>query len=163
MEAIKFDSQKIEQLLNSATSERQRKMYQSLLEKARIEEKKARIKEQIQKKALSEAEALKAKISSNIKQQENDSTTEIEAQLSLNLEQETHSKMTAEKVIESKKTKQYREYTVKQHQRKIYERVYKFVCSGCDKIVERTSFALCCPSLGMECGGKRSKCRRYKK
>ena len=30
-----------------------------------------------------------------------------------------------EKIIEAKKTKFYREYTVKEHQRKIYEREYK--------------------------------------
>lgn len=35
MSIVQFDSQKIEQLLNSATSERQRKMYQALLDKAR--------------------------------------------------------------------------------------------------------------------------------
>ena len=38
MSTVKFDSQKIEQLLNAATSERQRKMYQALLNKARSEE-----------------------------------------------------------------------------------------------------------------------------
>ena len=35
MSIVQFDSQKIEQLLNSATSSRQRKMYQALLDKAR--------------------------------------------------------------------------------------------------------------------------------
>ena len=35
MSFVQFDRQKIEQLLNSATSERQRKMYQALLDKAR--------------------------------------------------------------------------------------------------------------------------------
>lgn len=67
------------------------------------------------------------------------------------------------KIIKADKTKHYREYTVKEHQRKLYERVYKFVCSGCDKTVERTSYALCCPTFGMECGGKKSKCRRFGK
>ena len=38
MTIVQFDSQKIEQLLKSATSERQRKMYQALLEKARKQE-----------------------------------------------------------------------------------------------------------------------------
>ena len=38
MTIVQFDSQKIEQLLNSATSERQRKMYQALLDKARSQE-----------------------------------------------------------------------------------------------------------------------------
>ena len=38
MSIIQFDSQKIEQLLNSATSQRQRKMYQALLDKARSQE-----------------------------------------------------------------------------------------------------------------------------
>ncbi len=34
MSIVQFDSQKIEQLLNSATNSRQRKMYQALLDKA---------------------------------------------------------------------------------------------------------------------------------
>ena len=38
MTTAQFDSQKIEQLLKSATSERQRKMYQALLEKAQKQE-----------------------------------------------------------------------------------------------------------------------------
>ena len=38
MSIVQFDSQKIEQLLHSATSERQRKMYQALLNKARSQE-----------------------------------------------------------------------------------------------------------------------------
>ena len=38
MSIVEFDSQKIEQLLHSATSERQRKMYQALLNKARSQE-----------------------------------------------------------------------------------------------------------------------------
>ena len=38
MSVVQFDRQKIEQLLNSATSERQRKMYQALLNKARSQE-----------------------------------------------------------------------------------------------------------------------------
>ncbi len=38
MTTAQFDSQKIEQLLNAATSERQRKMYQALLEKAQKQE-----------------------------------------------------------------------------------------------------------------------------
>ncbi len=38
MGVVQFDIQKIEQLLNSATSERQRKMYQALLNKARSQE-----------------------------------------------------------------------------------------------------------------------------
>ncbi len=38
MSTVQFDTQKIEQLLNAATSERQRKMYQALLNKARSQE-----------------------------------------------------------------------------------------------------------------------------
>ena len=38
MTTVQFDSQKIEQLLKSATSERQRKMYQALLDKAQKQE-----------------------------------------------------------------------------------------------------------------------------
>ena len=71
--------------------------------------------------------------------------------------------MKEDKIIKASKTKNYREYVVKEHQRKLYERQYKFVCTGCDEIVERTSYALCCPSFGMVCGGKKSKCRRNKK
>ena len=61
------------------------------------------------------------------------------------------------------KTENYRSYIVKEHQRKMYQRVYKFVCTGCDRIVERKSYALCCPSYGKECGGVSSLCRREKK
>ncbi len=43
MSIVQFDSQKIEQLLNSATSERQRKMYQALLDKARSQERSSTI------------------------------------------------------------------------------------------------------------------------
>lgn len=64
--------------------------------------------------------------------------------------------------IKSTKTENYRSYTVRQHERKMYERVYKFVCVGCDRIVERTSYASCCPSYGKECGGLSSSCRRGK-
>ena len=137
-------------------------MYQSLLKKARIEEKKAQAKRQIQEKALAEAEAFRAKISTKTqkqKQETGDSTSP-----SISLKESTATTMTQpEKIIEAKKTKHYREYTVKEHQRKIYERVYKFVCSGCDKTVERSSYALCCPTYGMECGGNKSKCRRFTK
>lgn len=38
MSVVQFDLQKLEQLLNSATNERQRKMYQALLDKARRQE-----------------------------------------------------------------------------------------------------------------------------
>ena len=38
MSVVQFDIQKLEQLLNSATNERQRKMYQALLDKARRQE-----------------------------------------------------------------------------------------------------------------------------
>ncbi len=38
MSVVQLDRQKIEQLLNSATSSRQRKMYQALLDKARKQE-----------------------------------------------------------------------------------------------------------------------------
>ncbi len=149
-----LNSQKLQQLLNSATSERQRLMYQSLLKKALIEEQKAQAKRQIQEKAQAEAIALKAKISSSIQ----------DKQETANLKESTTTTMTQpKKIINAEKTKHYREYTVKQHQRKIYEREYKFVCSGCDKIVERTSYALCCPTYGMECNGKKSKCKRFTK
>ena len=162
MTAQELNSQKLQQLLNSATSERQRIMYQSLLKKAKIEEKKAQAKRQIQEKALAEAEALKAKIASNIQKQKQETGDDIPP--SINLKESTSTTMTQpEKIIEAKKTKFYREYTVKEHQRKIYEREYKFVCSGCDKIVERSSYALCCPTYGMECGGKKSKCKRFTK
>ena len=162
MTAQELNSQKIQQLLNSATSERQRLMYKSLLKKARIEEKKAQAKRQIQEKALAEAEALKAKIASNIQKQKQETGDDIPP--SINLKETISTTMTQpEKIIEAKKTKQYKECTVKQHQRKMYEREYKFVCSGCDRIVERSSYALCCPTYGMECSGKKSKCRRFVK
>ena len=48
------------------------------------------------------------------------------------------------------KTEHYRSYTVREHERKMYERVYKFVCIGCDRVVERKSYAVCCPSYGNE-------------
>ncbi|WP_144875854.1 hypothetical protein [Hyella patelloides] len=63
----------------------------------------------------------------------------------------------------SVKTENYRSYRVKEHQRKMYERVYKFVCAGCDRVVERKSYAVCCPSYGNECLGSSSSCRRGKK
>ena len=69
------------------------------------------------------------------------------------------------------KTEHYRSYTVREHERKMYERVYKFVCIGCDwlrqcaernRVVERKSYAVCCPSYGNECNGLASLCRRGK-
>ncbi len=135
-------------------------MYQSLLKKARIEEKKAQAKRQIQEKALAEAEALKAKIASNIQKQKQETGDDIAPSIDL---KESTTINPPEKIIEANKTKHYKECTVKQHQRKIYEREYKFVCSGCDKIVERSSYALCCPTYGMECSGKKSKCKRFTK
>ena len=60
------------------------------------------------------------------------------------------------------KTEHYRSYTVSEHERKMYERIYKFVCIGCDRVVERKSYAVCCPSYGNECNGKASVCRRGK-
>jgi hypothetical protein len=64
--------------------------------------------------------------------------------------------------VQAIKTEQYQSYTVREHERKMYERVYKFVCSGCDLVVERKSYAVCCPSYGNECNGKNSVCRRQK-
>lgn len=64
--------------------------------------------------------------------------------------------------VQAIKTKSYRSYKVREHQRKMYERIYKFVCSGCDRVVERKSYAVCCPSYGNDCNGKASKCRRVK-
>lgn len=70
--------------------------------------------------------------------------------------------MAQKKAVQATKTEYYRSYTVKEHQRKMYERVYKFVCKGCDRVVERKSYAVCCPSYGNECNGKASSCRRGK-
>ena len=64
--------------------------------------------------------------------------------------------------FDATKTEQYRSYTVKEHERKMYERVYKFVCIGCNRVVERKSYAVCCPSYGNECNGLASLCRRGK-
>ena len=71
--------------------------------------------------------------------------------------------------FDATKTEHYRSYTVREHERKMYERVYKFVCIGCtakrsinDHVVERKSYAVCCPSYGNECNGKTSVCRRGK-
>ena len=64
--------------------------------------------------------------------------------------------------FDATKTEHYRSYTVREHERKMYERVYKFVCIGCDRVVERKSYAVCCPSYGNECNGKASLCRRGK-
>ncbi len=72
MSAQQLNSQKLQQLLKSATSERQRLMYQSLLKKAKIEEAKAQAKREIQEKALAEAEAFRAKISSKTQKQKQD-------------------------------------------------------------------------------------------
>lgn len=156
MSAQKFNPQKLQQLINLSTSPRERKMYRSLLEKALIEEQKAEAKRRIQDQALAEAEALKAKLASPTYSLQSETIDEETDNSNATMNQ-------PEKIIGAKKTKHYREYTVKEHQRKLYERVYKFVCSGCDKTVERTSYALCCPSYGLECDGKKSKCRRYKK
>jgi hypothetical protein len=43
--------------------------------------------------------------------------------------------------VSATKTDQYRSYTVSEHERKMYERVYKFVCTGCNSVVERRSDA----------------------
>lgn len=64
--------------------------------------------------------------------------------------------------VQATKTQRYRSYTVREHKRKMYEKVYKFVCTGCDRVVERKSYAVCCPSYGNECNGKASLCRRGK-
>lgn len=50
-----LDSQKIEKLLNTATNERQRKMYQALLKKARSQEKEAASSSGTEKKAKAQA------------------------------------------------------------------------------------------------------------
>ncbi len=124
MAAKQLNSQKLEQLLKEATSPRERKMYQSLLKKALIEEQKAQAKRQIQEKAQAEAIALKAQISSSTQ----------DKQETVNLKESTTTTMShPKKIINAEKTKHFREYTVKEHQRKIYEREYKFVCSGCDR------------------------------
>jgi hypothetical protein len=52
---------------------------------------------------------------------------------------------------------------VKAHNRTIHTRVYKFVCQGCNKKVERESFATICPCYGNVCKGVKSKCHRYSK
>ncbi len=70
--------------------------------------------------------------------------------------------MSREKTVQAVKTEHYKKYTVKEHERKMYERDYKFVCKGCDRIVERISYAVCCPSYGNDCNGKLSQCRRNK-
>ncbi len=162
MTANKFNPQKLEQLIALATSPRERKMYQSLLEKAKIEEAKAQVKKQIQERAIAEAKVLKAQITSKTQKQKQDAGDSTSP--SITLKESTTTAMTQpKKIINAEKTKHYREYTVKEHQRKLYEREYKFVCSGCDRIVERTSYALCCPTYGMECNGKKSKCKRFTK
>ena len=43
--------------------------------------------------------------------------------------------------FDATKTEQYRSYTVREHERKMYQRVYKFVCIGCNLVVERKSDA----------------------
>ncbi len=91
------------------------------------------------------------------------------------------------------KTEEYKQYTVREHQRRLFKRVYKFVCAGCDREaptvrsreaptvrsraaptvrsraaprlcrdrkVERETYAVCCPSYGNKCNGKKSDCRR---
>ncbi len=122
-----------------------------------MKNKKPKLKGKSKKKRSRFAEALKAQIASNVQDKQ-------EKQETVNLKESTTTTMShPKKIINAEKTKQYREYTVREHQRKLYEREYKFVCSGCDKIVERTSYALCCPTYGMECGGKKSKCRRFTK
>ena len=60
------------------------------------------------------------------------------------------------------KTEEYKQYTVREHQRRLFKRVYKFVCAGCDRKVERETYAVCCPSYGNKCNGKKSDCRRAK-
>ena len=57
MSAVQLDSQKIEQLLNSATNERQRKMYKSLLDKALKKEQAAAEALAAETKAKTEKEA----------------------------------------------------------------------------------------------------------
>ena len=78
------------------------------------------------------------------------------------LEEKKRKKMNQAKKVSATKTKHYRCYTVREHERKMYERVYKFVCRGCDRVVERKSYAVCCPSYGNECNGKASLCRKGK-
>jgi hypothetical protein len=52
---------------------------------------------------------------------------------------------------------------VKAHTRTIHTRVYKFVCVGCNKKVERETYATVCPAYGNECQGAKSKCNRVTK
>ncbi len=67
MSVVQFDIQKIEQLLNSATSERQRKMYQALLNKAlrqegvSINSKASQTTPETEKKSKTETKTTKAK------------------------------------------------------------------------------------------------------
>ena len=54
-------------------------------------------------------------------------------------------------------------YRVKAHDRTIHTRVYKFVCVGCDKKVERETYATVCPAYGNKCQGVKGECSRYSK
>ena len=56
-----------------------------------------------------------------------------------------------------------RAYRVKAHDRTIHTRVYKFVCVGCDKKVERETYATVCPSYGNKCKGVKAECHRFTK
>ena len=51
---------------------------------------------------------------------------------------------------------------IRAHKRTVRYREYLFVCSGCEEMVERETYAALCPSFGMRCGGKAKNCRRNK-
>ena len=62
----------------------------------------------------------------------------------------------------SKKIK-VKEYTVRAHEREIYTRTFKLVCSHCYDPCERTTYATTCPKYGNQCNDNKKKCKRFKK
>ncbi len=58
---------------------------------------------------------------------------------------------------------QVKEYTVRAHEREIYTRIFKFVCSFCNEACERETYATSCPKYGDHCKGNKKKCKRFKK
>lgn len=69
-----LDSKKLEKLLNSATSERQRKMYQSLLKKARSQEQASK-KSSSKTEQKAKTQTILGKVQSREKTSENSSST----------------------------------------------------------------------------------------
>ncbi|NJL82105.1 MAG: hypothetical protein HC890_02385 [Chloroflexaceae bacterium] len=63
--------------------------------------------------------------------------------------------------MESKKI-HVKEYTVKAHERTIYTREFKFICSFCNESVTRVTYATSCPKYGLACKGVKSRCQRFK-